>query len=165
MIVTACIGIGSNVGDREGNCTTAAQALRDAPGIYRVKTSSLYLTEPAGYLEQAEFVNCAVMLETELSPPALLALCKEIEQRLGRQDTFRWGPRVIDLDIILYGAAVVTEPDLVIPHPLMHKRRFVLYPLAEIAPDAIDPVTGATVRRLLAECMDTSQVKPVSSPR
>jgi 2-amino-4-hydroxy-6-hydroxymethyldihydropteridine diphosphokinase len=134
------IGIGSNVGAREEFCRSAVEALDRTPGVALEATSSLYETSPVGGPPQRSYVNLVVRVSTELAPRDLLDACKEIEQRLGREPSdIRWGPRVVDLDVLLYGEDKVNEPDLEIPHPRMSKRRFVLVPLLEIDPDATDP--------------------------
>lgn len=136
----AYIGIGSNVGDRAGFCRKAVEALRAAPSIEVTAVSSLYETAPVGGPPQRSFVNVVVGVETPLEPRQLLDACQGIEHRLGREPSdIRWGPRVADLDILLYGAEKVSEPDLEIPHPRLKERRFVLVPLLEIDPDAVDP--------------------------
>lgn len=160
----AYIGIGSNMGDKANNCMQAVNALRRAGGVARVRMSGLYRTEPVGYTAQDEFVNCAAELETTLSPRELLVLCKETEQQLGRVETFRWGPRVVDLDILFYGHEVIDEADLKIPHREIARRRFVLVPLAELAPAFLHPLMGITVERMLAESDDTSRVVVFTVP-
>ncbi len=157
MSTIAYIGLGSNLGDRKANCRKALELLADAGRI--TKVSSFYCTEPVGYREQEDFINAVAELETDLSPRELLALCQRIEQDLGRVREVPWGPRTIDLDILLYGNEVVHnhDPDLAIPHPLLAERRFVLVPLAEIAPQALHPVSGKTVERLLYELKDSHQ--------
>ena len=160
----AYIGIGSNMGDKAENCAQAVKALRSANGISHVRMSGLYRTEPVGYTAQDEFFNCAAEIETDLSPRELLGLCKEIEARLGRRETFHWGPRVIDLDLLLYGQEIIDEADLKVPHREMHRRRFALAPVAELAADVIHPLLGKTVGRLLAESDDTSKVVPLTVP-
>lgn len=149
MPVTAYIGIGSNIGDREANCLKAVELLAQAGRV--VAISSLYYTEPVGYQEQEDFINAVAAVETDRSPEELLALCRSIEDALGRTRTIRWGPRTIDLDILLYGDRVVNEPDLIIPHPSMGLRRFVLAPLAEIAPGAVHPVLKKCADQMLQE--------------
>ena len=144
------IGIGSNVGDKQGNCIEAINLL-SSRGISVRKRSSLYKTEPWGVKEQPSFVNAVVEAETDLSSQELLIALKSIENEMGRQETYRWGPRVIDLDILLYNDLVVDEPGLTIPHPYLHQREFVLEPLSEIAPDKIHPVLKKTIQTLLAE--------------
>ncbi|HUJ18969.1 MAG TPA: 2-amino-4-hydroxy-6-hydroxymethyldihydropteridine diphosphokinase [Nitrospirota bacterium] len=156
MPAIAYIGVGSNVGDKKANCQRAIELLEEADKV--VAVSSLYYTEPVGYQEQEDFINAVVALETERSPAVLLARCLALEERLGRKRTLRWGPRTIDLDILLYGEQVVNLPDLVIPHPQMAARKFVLVPLVEIAPDAVHPVLKKTARLMLQELKDTATV-------
>ncbi|OGW37499.1 MAG: 2-amino-4-hydroxy-6-hydroxymethyldihydropteridine diphosphokinase [Nitrospirae bacterium GWD2_57_9] len=156
MPVTAYIGIGSNVGDKKANCLKAVELLKQAGNVLAL--SALYYTEPVGYHEQEDFINAVAAFETERSPRELLDLCLRIEDMLGRKRTVRWGPRTIDLDILLYGDVVVNLPDLVIPHPLMATRKFVLVPLAEIAPQAAHPLVKKNASKLLSELKDTSTV-------
>lgn len=142
------IGIGSNLGDREGNCLRSIELMRQR-GIAVIRQSSLYETEPWGVTEQPKFINMAVEAETSLAPRQLLNALKEIERQMGRTVTEKWGPRVIDLDILFYDDMIVDEPDLKIPHPLIAEREFVLRPLCEIAPDLKHPVTGRTIKEML----------------
>lgn len=155
----AHLSAGSNLGDRLTNLRRALAGLA-AEGLHIRKVSSVYHTEPLGYREQPWFLNIAVELETSLSPRSLLQACRIVEEAGGRTRTFPEGPRTIDLDILLYGDAIVDEPDLQIPHPRMAKRRFVLQPLAEIAPQAVHPVLKMSVRALLDACPDRSSVIP-----
>ncbi len=148
--VKVYLGIGSNIGDRKRNCLEAVEALKEA-GVSIRRVSSLYETEPWGYEKQPRFLNMAVEGETELSPLSLLKKIKEIEQNLGRQESFRWGPREVDIDILFYNSLVVNEPELKIPHPYIHKREFVLKPLKEIAPELVHPVLGETITELLEQ--------------
>ena len=140
MTTTAYIGIGSNVGDRPEFCRKAVKALDAAEGVRVTRVSSLYETTPIGGPPQRSFINVAAKIETDLEPQALLETVKKIEQRLGREPSdIRWGPRVVDLDILLYGNEKVSEPDLEIPHARLKERRFALVPLLEIDPDLADP--------------------------
>ena len=150
-MTTVYLGLGSNLGDRRRNLEAALDALRAHPQIAVTAVSSFLETDPVGGPPgQGKFLNAAAKIETDLSPEALLEELKRVERALGRREGPRWGPREIDLDILLYGDAVLETPNLTIPHPRMRERRFVLEPLAEIAPDARDPVTNLTVRELLA---------------
>jgi 2-amino-4-hydroxy-6-hydroxymethyldihydropteridine diphosphokinase len=140
VTTTAYMGIGSNVGDRQAFCRNAVAELRGTDGIQVVGVSSLYETSPVGGPPQRSFINLVARIETSLSARELLVASKGIERRLGREPVEqRWGPRVIDLDILLYGDEKIGEPDLEIPHPRMAERAFVLVPLLEISPDVTDP--------------------------
>jgi 2-amino-4-hydroxy-6-hydroxymethyldihydropteridine diphosphokinase len=163
MPTIAYIGVGSNVGDRKANCRKAFELLADTGRV--ISVSSLYYTEPVGYKEQENFINAVVSIETDLSARELLDACRAIEGRLGRKRTLRWGPRTIDLDILLYGEHMINKPHLVIPHPLMATRMFVLAPLAEIAPEVMHPVLHKTAEQLLRELKDTSTVMKCRSDR
>lgn len=144
-MTVAYVGLGSNLGDREATIRAALAAL---PGVFAV--SELRETDPVGVTEQPAFLNGAAALETELSPRELLASLLAVERELGRERRERWGPRTIDLDLLLYGAETVDEPGLTIPHPRLHERRFALEPLAELDPELLVPGHGR-VRDLLAE--------------
>ena len=138
--IEAWIGIGSNVGDRVGFCRRAVEELRATEGVSVTAVSSLYETSPVGGPPQRSFVNAVVRIATTLEPRALLGSCRSIEERIGRDASdIRWGPRVIDVDVLLYGEEKISEPDLEIPHPRMAARRFVLVPLLEIEPELTDP--------------------------
>ncbi len=147
--VTAYIGLGSNMGDREGYLRDALKLLDDRPGVSVVAVSRFHETEPVGYTEQEKFINGVAKVATTLTAHKLLAVCLGIEAVLGRVRTITWGPRTIDLDILLYGEEVICTDDLKVPHPLMHEREFVLVPLCEVAPDAYHPVLKKTARELL----------------
>ena len=144
---TVYLALGSNLGDRRGNLAAALQRLREVMEISTI--SSIYETEPVGYLDQPRFLNIVCLGNTRLSPQELLKYAKDVEKALGRQPTFRNGPRPIDIDIIFYDDLHITQEDLIVPHPRMAERAFVLVPLAEIAPGVIDPVSGKTARQLL----------------
>jgi len=144
------IGIGSNLGDREEHCVKAVRLFSEK-GIIIRRRSSMYETEPWGVKNQPRFINMAIEGETGLTPAWLLEVLKMIEDEVGRVETYRWGPRVIDLDILFYDDLVMNTPELTIPHPRMHEREFVLRPLAEIAPDKIHPLLKKTIQELLAD--------------
>jgi 2-amino-4-hydroxy-6-hydroxymethyldihydropteridine diphosphokinase len=143
----AYLSLGSNVGDREAQLR-AAQA-RLTPLGRLVAVSSLYETEPVEFIEQPWFLNCVVALETGKTPPQLMAEILGIEEEMGRRRVQKKGPRVIDIDILLFGDIVINTENLTIPHPAMHQRRFVLEPLAEIAPEVLHPLFDKTIRELL----------------
>lgn len=134
------VGIGSNVGNRSSFCRRAVEALEGTAGIVVEKTSSLYETEPIGGPPQRSYVNLVTRLATDLPALEVLAACKEIERRVGREPSdIRWGPRVVDLDLLIYGDDKIVEPNLEVPHQHIRERRFVLVPLLEVDPDVTDP--------------------------
>jgi 2-amino-4-hydroxy-6-hydroxymethyldihydropteridine diphosphokinase len=141
MIEQVYLGLGSNLGDKKDNLLSALQLLEASPGINLKDCSSIYETEPVGYLEQPSFLNLAVRISTDLTPPELLKKCQEIENKLGRIRTTRWGPRTIDLDLILYGEQVWQTEDLIIPHPSLQDRLFVVAPLQELGVETV-PILG-----------------------
>jgi len=147
-MVMVYIGLGSNLQDPLLQVKKAIQQLKCLPLANFIAASKLYHTQPVGPIEQPDYVNAVVQLETDLAPAELLLACDTIETQQGRRRLQKWGPRVIDLDILLYGEQVINSAELVIPHPEMKKRRFVLEPLSEIAPDFVLP-SGETVNELL----------------
>lgn len=144
----AYLSIGSNLGDRINYLKKALVKLKQN-NIQIIKSSNIIETEPYGYKEQGKFLNMAVEIDSDLEPFELMKLISKIESELGRIRTKRWGPRVIDIDIIFYDSLIINEPDLKIPHPDMQNRFFVLKPLQEIAPDFVHPVLKKTITELL----------------
>ncbi|HYI44994.1 MAG TPA: 2-amino-4-hydroxy-6-hydroxymethyldihydropteridine diphosphokinase [Actinomycetota bacterium] len=139
-MTTAYIGVGSNVGDRAAFCRSAVKALEGTQGISVEKVSSLYETSPVGGPPQRSYVNLVTKLDTDLTAQALLDACKMIERKIGREPSdIRWGPRVVDLDILIFGDEKIGEPHLEVPHPHIRERRFVLVPLLEVEQGAVDP--------------------------
>jgi 2-amino-4-hydroxy-6-hydroxymethyldihydropteridine diphosphokinase len=145
------LGLGSNVGDREEFIEQAIFLLEKNPAIQVTKRSSNYETEPEGGADQPPFINAAVAIITKLPAEKLLEICQEIETALGRDREMEWGPRTIDIDILLYDDQIISEDKLQVPHPLMHERMFVLKPLKEIAPAAIHPVLEKSIEDLYEE--------------
>jgi 2-amino-4-hydroxy-6-hydroxymethyldihydropteridine diphosphokinase len=155
---TTYLSLGSNLGDRAKNLQDAIAALRKA-GISVQRISSMYETEPVDYLGQPRFLNCALEAETELGALELLHALRGIETQMGSKKLIAKGPRLIDIDILLYGNEIIDTPELQVPHPRMHLRRFVLEPLVEIAPEAQDPVSHLSIADLLARTPDKSAVR------
>jgi 2-amino-4-hydroxy-6-hydroxymethyldihydropteridine diphosphokinase len=155
---TAYLSLGSNLGDRQKHLDDAIAALAPA-GVRVQRVSSMYETEPVDYLDQPWFLNCVVQAQTELDAEALLRALRNIETLMGRTTAIPKGPRVIDLDILLYGDQTIRTPELQVPHPRMLQRRFVLAPLAEIAPNLRHPSWDANASELLARTPDASQVR------
>jgi len=147
---TAFVGIGSNLGDREDNLRRAVELLSAEDGVEVTGVSEIRETEPVGPIEQGPFLNGALRVETDLGPGELLEVLLAVEQHLGRVREERWGPRTIDLDLLLYGDEALDEPGLTVPHPRLHERRFALEPLADLAPSLEIPGRGR-ISALLAE--------------
>ncbi|HXI10242.1 MAG TPA: 2-amino-4-hydroxy-6-hydroxymethyldihydropteridine diphosphokinase [Thermodesulfobacteriota bacterium] len=144
------ISMGSNLGDRVANCREAVRRLAGYDGVRVVKTSSLYETEPWGVTDQGPFINAVVEIDTGLAPEPLFELLKSIEAEMGRTKGRRWGPRLIDLDLIFYGDRVVDTERLKVPHPSVEERAFVLVPLSELAPGFTHPASGRPVSEILS---------------
>lgn len=138
----AYVSIGTNMGDRAGYLKQAVEYLREMDQMGSVEMSSIYETSPVGVTDQADFLNMVVRVSTSFSSEELLVVCQKIEQQLGRVRTIRWGPRTADLDILLYNNDMIETETLVVPHPRMRERAFVLIPLMEISPELVDPTTG-----------------------
>jgi 2-amino-4-hydroxy-6-hydroxymethyldihydropteridine diphosphokinase len=149
--------LGSNMGNREAFLSKALIEI-DAKIGKIIKKSKTYQTEPWGEKEQEDFLNIAVEIETKLKPKKILEKIHEIEKLLDREETYKWGPREIDIDILFYGEEMISEVDLTIPHPFIHERKFTLIPLSEIAPELYHPIMGANILDLLMECEDQSEV-------
>jgi 2-amino-4-hydroxy-6-hydroxymethyldihydropteridine diphosphokinase len=148
-VKTVYLGLGSNIGDRQASLQTALQRL-ESPDLRICRTSSTYETAAMDYRNQPDFLNCVAEVETELLPLRLLQRVQRVEREMGRVRNIPKGPRNIDIDILLYGNAVIRTAKLEVPHPRMEQRRFVLEPLCELAPDARHPITRQTIRELLA---------------
>jgi 2-amino-4-hydroxy-6-hydroxymethyldihydropteridine diphosphokinase len=160
------IGLGSNLGCRGANLGQAIEGISNISrgdtqaGVRLVRASSVYETEPWGLAGQRRFLNQVLESETAISPFDLLNELQTLEKELGREAGIRYGPRVIDIDILLYGGAVVDEPELQIPHPRLHQRAFVLVPLSELAPDLVHPALGVSIRDLCRQVEGKAGVKP-----
>jgi len=154
------LSLGSNVGDRAANLNTSIDRLRAFGKV--VAVSSCYETEPVEFTAQPWFLNCAVALDTEQTPGQLLSGILDIEQQLGRRRGQQKGPRILDIDILLFGDSIVEDAGLTIPHPAMQERRFVLEPLSEIAPDVLHPVFKRTIRELLDALPPGQAVRKIS---
>lgn len=156
---TTYIGFGSNIGNRLSFIRNALHLLAQTDGITIKEISSLYETEPVGNEDQGKFLNGVVAIETSLSPQTLLTTLKVIETKVGRQHRERWGPREIDLDVLIYGEMCLRTSELIIPHPEMHNRRFVLVPLAEITPNLVHPILNVTINDILNNLVDDLDVE------
>lgn len=155
---TAYLALGANVGHREKNITAALNALEATRELRVVKVSSIYETDPVGGpQDQNKFLNAVAQVSTTLEADRLLAVCRRIEESLGRKRDEHWGPRTIDLDILLFDDEIHSSAELTIPHPMMHERRFVLEPLAEIAPNVMHPMLEQSARELLKQVSSGSK--------
>lgn len=158
----AYVGLGANLGDPAGNVRRAVRAVARLPGVTRIRSASLYQSSPVGVVDQPEFVNSVVEIETDASALELLRALKALERDLGRVPGVRWGPRVIDLDLLLFGDAQADDPELTLPHPQMWRRRFVLEPLAELRPDVRAP-DGERIDAVLSRLDPTQVVRRLDS--
>ena len=159
MISEVYLSLGSNLGDRAENVKSALEALDNIDEINVVASSSFYETEPVGVTEQPKFINAAAKVETSLGPRELLKKIKSTEAMLGRAKTFRWGPRIIDIDILLFGDLVMSEKGLEIPHREMKERTFVMVPLSEIGYGVVHPLTGKTIGEEASGLSDLESIK------
>ena len=157
MTEKAYIGVGSNLGDKVANCQEAVEKVNSLPGCSVGARSGLYRTEPVDVEDQDWYVNGVIRVDTDLPARDLLMELLAIEASMGRVRKQKWEARIIDLDILLYGNYRIKEEDLIIPHPLMHSRRFVLVPLNQLDPDLMHPVSGRTIWQLLRACGETGQ--------
>jgi 2-amino-4-hydroxy-6-hydroxymethyldihydropteridine diphosphokinase len=159
------IGIGSNLGDPIENCLRGIDYIASKDGVTLLKASSFYRTEPVGIEEQPWFINAVIQVKTLISPEIFLGIIQEIETSMGRKRKIRWAPRVIDLDILIFGELIIERDDLIVPHPLLHERRFVLEPLYEIAPNLIHPSLGVPIKALLEGLKDDKKVLRIDIER
>lgn len=159
----AYLSMGSNMGDKAENLRQALKHLTDTPNIEVTGKSSLYETDPVGDTDQDFFLNGVVEIKTTWEPTDLLNITQGIENRLGRKRIRHWGPRTIDIDILLFNDALESNPQLIIPHPEMHRRRFVLVPLMELNPNLIIPGRGE-IKKLLGKCPDQGRVSLAPKP-
>ena len=148
------LGLGSNVGDRLQNIITAIKKLSSSNNLFSA-SSSIWETSPWGFAQQDNFLNCVILFETDLSPFALIEAVGKIEHSLGRKREVKFGPRTIDIDILFFDALIITTPTLTIPHPLLHRRKFVLLPLSEIAPTLLHPVLKKQINELMKDLAST----------
>ena len=155
------VGLGANVGDREANLRSAVVAIEARPEVRVVGASKVYESAPVGYVGQPDYLNAAGELETGVSPRDLLRVLLEIERSLGRVRERRWGPRIIDLDLLLYGHRIVQEQGLTVPHPQLHLRAFVLLPLLDLSPEGVEPLTGKRFHSLAEAVIADSKIRCV----
>lgn len=153
------LGLGANLGQPKEQCIQAAAHIGAVEGIEVLRCSSMYRTEPVGDSSQEWFVNAALEIKTSLSPAQLLEVLLSIERKMGRQRSVRWAPRIIDIDILFYGQQAIRQADMIIPHPELHRRRFVLVPLHEIAPYLTHPALGVSLKQLIDGLDDNYKVE------
>ena len=155
VAATVFVGLGSNLGIREANLQRGVESLKRLPGTEFLRCSRFVETKPVGFLQQPDFVNAVAEMATSLDPRDLLAHLKDIEKQLGRRPESRWGPRIIDLDILLYGREIIQSADLTVPHPELAHRAFVLEALLELAPELVHPVIGKPLAVILKALSDS----------
>ncbi|MCG2013290.1 2-amino-4-hydroxy-6-hydroxymethyldihydropteridine diphosphokinase [Staphylococcus epidermidis] len=148
-MVKAYLGLGSNIGNRELQLNEAIKILHANQGIQVTQVSHIYETEPVGYTNQPKFLNLCIEIETELNPQSLLKCCLATEQQLHRKREIRWGPRTLDVDILLFGDQIIEQDNLSVPHPRMKERSFVLIPLNDIATNQIEPISNKSIGQLV----------------
>lgn len=153
------LSLGSNIGDRIENFATA-QNLLEERGLKISQASSYFESEPVGFTDQDQFLNQVIVVETDMTPQELLATCLAVEEKMGRVRVVKNGPRLIDIDLLFYRDEILSEETLLLPHPRIGDRRFVLEPLAEILPDALHPVMNESITEMLHNCEDDHAVEP-----
>jgi 2-amino-4-hydroxy-6-hydroxymethyldihydropteridine diphosphokinase len=158
MAEIAYVGLGSNQGDRCGYLESGVRQIELDPGVRLVATSTVYETPPIGYVPQPHFLNAVVSIETALAPAQLLRILRRVEDDHGRQRRIRWGPRTLDLDLLIHGEEIVETEELILPHPRLTARCFVLVPLCEIAPDLRHPVSGKALQEYESELVCSREV-------
>lgn len=163
--VPVWFSLGSNLGDRLSHLQAAVDALHDEKSIQVIRISPIYKTEAWGNTNQPDFFNCVIEARTNLAPEQVLTIILETERKLGRIRNERWGPRTIDIDILLMGQLTHTSDQLILPHPELHRRLFVLIPLADLSPDLLHPIEQKTIRDLVEQCTDRGEVHTIISDR
>jgi 2-amino-4-hydroxy-6-hydroxymethyldihydropteridine diphosphokinase len=158
---TAFIGIGSNRDNRKENCKTAVKIISSDKDTAIIKKSSLYETEAWGKESQNNFINCVAEIKTDKNVFDFFSFLQQTENKIGKQKENFWGPRKIDIDLLFFGQEIINEPDLKVPHPFLHLRRFVIEPLSEIAPDFIHPTINLSIKVLLKNLTDTKKVSKI----
>ncbi|MCG7340189.1 2-amino-4-hydroxy-6-hydroxymethyldihydropteridine diphosphokinase [Staphylococcus sp. ACRSN] len=148
-MLNAYLGLGSNIGDREAQLNEAIRILNNSNGVEVTNTSPIYETEPVGYVDQPQFLNLCLEVQTSLTAQDLLKLCMETEQQLHRVRDIHWGPRTLDIDILLYGNQIIDDSNLIVPHPRMIERAFVLIPLNDIATNVVEPHSNKKIGNLV----------------
>lgn len=160
-MVKAYLGLGSNIGNRELQLNEAIKILHDYQGIQVTQVSHIYETEPVGYTNQPKFLNLCIEIETELNPQSLLKCCLTTEQQLHRKREIRWGPRTLDIDILLFGDQIIEQDNLSVPHPRMKERSFVLIPLNDIATKQIEPISNKSIGQLVVPDNSVKKYKEI----